>query len=84
MTKDTIEAERRFTILEEQGKQNNIDHKTIMAALNKMNTKLDDVIQSKADKSELKIISNRMWAFVSASATALITIFVYLVTSQFR
>ena len=70
--------------MEQQGKQNITDHQAMMIALEKMDAKLDDVIQSKADKSELKTVSNRMWAFVSAAATALITIFIYLVTSQFK
>jgi hypothetical protein len=81
MTKELIEQERRFTVLEEQGKQNCIDHNEIKILIGHINKKLDDAIESKADKSELKTISNRMWGFVSAAATALVSILVYLVQS---
>lgn len=72
------EVERRFTILEEQGKQNNVDHQRIMKELEGLNTKLDSAMSSKADKSELNSFKNKTWGFLSAFTLALISSFVGL------
>jgi hypothetical protein len=82
MTKELIEQERRFTVLEEQGKQNCIDHNEIKILIGHISKKLDDAIESKADKDEVKTISNRMWGFISAVATAFISILIYLVQNS--
>lgn len=80
------EVERRFTILEEQGKRNTEDHKIIMVELQSLNGKLDQAIQAKADKSELKGLSNRLWGFITAFTLALVSSFVglliYLTTNK--
>ena len=73
------EVERRFTILEEQGKQNIEDHHTIMAKIDAISFKLDNAIDSKADKTELKEVSQRIWGFATIIITAFVGLIVWLI-----
>lgn len=77
-------SSERLAIMEEKLNQNSIEHQEIKKILETFSNKLDTAIENKADKSELKTISNRMWGFVSAAATALLGIIIYLVESQFK
>lgn len=78
------EVERRFTILEEQGKQNNLDHKSLMEAIDKINQKLDTVIKDKADKEEVDDINKKLWGFATVIITAFVGLIIYLFQSHFK
>ena len=77
MTTKQEEVERRFTILEEQGKQNNLDHKNIMEAVNKIDKKLDDAIEKKVDKSDFTDMRNKQWAVIMAIISSFIGLIIY-------
>lgn len=83
-TKNTLEQERRFTILEEQGKQNVEGHKSIMEAIQKMTCKLDDVIQNKADREDVDEVNKKLWGFATVIITAFVGLIVYLFQSHIK
>lgn len=76
------EVERRFTVLEEQGKRNVSDHKSIMEAISKINYKLDTAIKDKADKVEVDDINKKLWAFATLFITAFFGILVYIIQTK--
>lgn len=82
--KNTLEQERRFTILEEQGKQNVEDHRSIMEAIQKMTSKLDNVIQNKADREDVDDVNKKLWAFATIIITAFVGLIVYLFQSHIK
>lgn len=82
--KNTLEQERRFTILEEQGKQNIEDHSSIMEAIQKMTSKLDNVIQNKADKEDVDEVNKKLWGFATVIITAFVGLIVYLFQSHIK
>ena len=71
------EVERRFTILEEQGKRNCEDHKSIMDIINKIDRKLDEAIEKKVDKTDYIDMKNKQWMVIMAVITAFIGLIVY-------
>jgi hypothetical protein len=71
------EVERRFTILEEQGKRNNIDHKLIMETVNRMDKKLDEAIEKKVDKTDFTDMRNKQWMVIMAIITSFIGLIIY-------
>ena len=80
-TKDEI-IERRFTILEEQGKRNCEDHKSIMDKICKIDAKLDTAIKEKADRIELDDINKKLWGFATLFITAFFGILVYMIQTK--
>lgn len=82
--KNTLEQERRFTVLEEQGKQNNLDHKSLMEAINKINQKLDNAIQNKADREDVDEVNKKLWGFATVIITAFVGLIVYLFQSHIK
>ena len=76
------EVERRFTILEEQGKQNNTDHKSMMDKICKIDAKLDTAIKEKADRIELDDINKKLWGFATLFITAFFGILVYMIQTK--
>lgn len=71
------EVERRFTILEEQGKQNNIDHKLIMETVGRIDKKLDEAIEKKVDKTDFTDMRNKQWMVIMAIITSFIGLIIY-------
>lgn len=56
--KNTLEQERRFTILEEQGRQNLHDHKEVMDQVRLINYKLDNLDNRYSPKWVEKAVSS--------------------------
>jgi len=83
-TKTDMEIERRFTILEEQGKQNLVDHQDIMKQIENINKKLDIAIDSKADKSSVEKLSDKVWWFIGIFATAFIGVISFIIQSNLK
>jgi hypothetical protein len=75
-TKTTTE---RLSVIDEKLAQNTLDHQDIKATLGNISKKLDDAILYKADKVDLSVISNRLWAFVMVFVTAFIGMIVWLI-----
>lgn len=76
------EVERRFTILEEQGKRNIEDHKSIMEAISKISCKLDTAIKEKADKVDVDDINKKLWAFATLIISSFIGLLVYMLQDK--
>ena len=80
----TTTEKERLSVLEEQGKRNIEDHKSIMEAISKMSCKLDTVIKDKADREELKELNSKMWGFVTLIITAFVGLLVYLIQGSMK
>jgi hypothetical protein len=82
--KNTLEQERRFTILEEQGKQNFSDHKMIMETISRIDRKLDTAIKEKADREDVDEVNKKLWGFATVIITAFVGLIVYLFQSHIK
>ena len=78
----TTTEKERLSVLEEQGKRNIEDHKSIMEAISKMSCKLDTVIKEKADKVEVDDINKKLWAFATLIISSFIGLLVYMLQDK--
>lgn len=84
MTDKTDTLKERISVLEEQGRRNQQDNANMIAELKSINTKLDNVIAKKADKSELKELNSKLWGFVTLIITAFVGLLVYLIQGSMK
>lgn len=80
----TTTEKERLSVLEEQGRRNQQDNANMIAELKSINTKLDNVIAKKADKSELKELNSKLWGFVTLIITAFVGLLVYLIQGSMK
>ena len=79
MVKSEIE---RLAIMEEKLNQNSCEHQDMKKMLESLNTKLDEAIEKKADKSELDDINKKLWGFATLFITAFFGILVYMIQTK--
>lgn len=71
-----------LAVIKEQLKQNTEEHKEVKAGIEKINDKLDVVIETKADKIELTRLNNRIWAVTISIITILIGMVAFLLKNK--
>lgn len=79
---DTIKE--RISVLEEQGRRNQIDNSNMLAELKSINEKLDGAIRTKADREELKELNSKLWGFVTIIITAFVGLLVYMIQGNMK
>jgi len=71
-----------LAVIKEQLKQNIKEHSKFGETLNVIDSKLDVVIDTKADKEEVQILNNRIWTITIFILTAMATFIGVLISMR--
>lgn len=77
-------TKERLATLEEQGKRNLEDHKTILEEVKCMNNKLDAFAANKADKSEVEDMKSKLWWIITTVAGSFVAVLLYIIQDAIK